>query len=140
MERHLLTCRPNRFHNLFFDGDWHTRLATALLLAKNATASEELFAAIEVLESQLTKNDECIHTVTLIQEVPIGVESKFLMKCIVRCIDVQPANLCQNSDGHIELTITARGNPSSVHGMAALILSRGVSQAQAIIAASQIDI
>ena len=129
--------RPNRFHNLFYDGDWHTQLATALVLAKKSTASQELVAAIEGLEHQLVKNDECSHTVTAVQTIPIGMEASFLMNCIEQCIDVEPANLCLTSTGHIELTITARGNLNSAQNMAASILSYGVAQAEAIISAAK---
>lgn len=129
--------RPNRFHNLFYDGDWHTQLATALMLAKNSTASQELVAAIEILEHQLVKTDECIHTVTVVQTVPLGMEATFLMNCIEQCIDVAPANLCLASTGHIELTITARGDRKGVQSMAASILWYGVAQAKAIVSAAK---
>lgn len=137
LERKLFGRRPNRFHNLFYDGDWHTQLATALVLAKNSTASQELVAAIEILEHQLEKNNECIHTVAVIQKVPVGMEAAFLMNCIEQCIDVAPANLCLTSTGHLELRITARGNLNRVQGMAASILSYGVAQAEAIISAAK---
>lgn len=137
LERKLFGRRPNRFHSLFYDGDWHTQLATALVLAKNSTASQELVAAIEVLEHQLVKNDECIHTVTVVQTIPLGMEASFLMNCIEQCIDVEPANLCLTSTGHIELMITARGNLNRVQRMAASILSYGVAQAEATISAAK---
>ncbi|WP_265946234.1 hypothetical protein [Dechloromonas sp. A34] len=137
MEHKPFGHRPNRFHNLFYDGDWHTQLATALMLAKKSTASQELVAAIEILENQLAKNDECIHTVTVVQAVPLGMEAAFLMNCIEQCIDVAPANLCQTSTGHLELTITARGDRKGVQSMAASILSYGVAQAKAMISASK---
>lgn len=129
--------RPNRFHNLFYDGDWHTQLATALVLAKKSTASQELVAAIEVLEHHLVKNDECTHTVTVVQTIPIGMEASFLMNCIEQCIDLEPANLCLNSRGQIELMITARGSLNRVQSMAASILSYGVAQAKSLISAAQ---
>lgn len=65
LERNRIEFRPNRFRGLMPDGDWHMRLATALALAKSLTASRELFDAIEGLELQLSKNDECVHTVTV---------------------------------------------------------------------------
>lgn len=133
LERKRIKYHPNRFHGLFPDGDWHTRLATALVLAKSDTTSRELVAAIEVLEQLLAKNDECRHTVTAVQSPPLGMEAAFLMSCIEQCIDVEPANLCLTSTGQIELTITARGYLSTVQGMAALILSRGMAEAKAII-------
>lgn len=137
MERKRIGCRPNRFHNLVADGDWHTRLSTALKLAKNATASQELFASIEVLEHQLSENDECVHTVTMVQPVPLGMDTRFLMKCIELFIDVEPSNLCLTSTGHLELTITARGDQNGVQDMAKLILSHGVAEAKGIMSAAK---
>ncbi|NTV69831.1 MAG: hypothetical protein HGA71_06755 [Azonexaceae bacterium] len=137
MERKLFGHRPNRFRNLFYDGDWHSQLATALMLAKNSTTSQELVTSIQTLEQQLMKTDECIHTVTVVQTIPLGMEAAFLMNCIEQYIDVEPANLCLTSTGHIELMITARGNLSAVQSMAASILSYGVARANGIISAEK---
>lgn len=137
LERNYIGHRPNRFHHLLDDGDWHTRLATALRLAKCATSSQELVSSIEVLEHQLAENDECIHTVTMSQAVPVGMDASYLMKCIEQVIDVRPASLCFASTGHVELTITARGDLNSVQCMAKSILSYGVAKAQGIMSADK---
>lgn len=123
--------RPNRFRGLFYNGDWHTRLVTALKLAKEGTCSQELLAAIEVLERQLAQTDECVHTVTAIQVVPSSMRAQFLLNHIRQCVDVEPATLLLAQNGDIELTITARGNREHVHSMAEAILSSGLASAKA---------
>lgn len=127
MRRH-----PNRLLNLVvYDGDWHTRLVTALELARDGTRSKDLLSAIEVFEHQLLKSDTCIHTVTAVQVVPLGMDVELLKSCIEECIDVQPATLQIASGRNIELTITARGSLEHVHRMATSILSSGFSVAKA---------
>lgn len=123
--------RPNRFRGLFYNGDWHTKLITALQLAKEGTCSQELLATIAVLEHQLAQTDECVHTVTATQTVPPSMGVQFLLGHIERCIDVEPANLQLAPNGEIELTITARGDRDHVLHMAEAILSSGLSTARA---------
>ena len=123
--------RPNRFRGLFYNGDWHTKLITALQLAKEGTCSQELLATIAVLEQQLAQTDECVHTVTATQIVPPSMGVQFVLSHIEQCVDVEPAAIRLNSNGHIELTITARGNRQHVLGMAEAILSSGLSSAKA---------
>lgn len=123
--------RPNRFRSLFYNGDWHTKLVTALQLAKEGTCSQELLAAIAVLERQLAQTDECVHTVTATQIVPPSMAAQFVLSHIERCVDVKPATLRLAPTGEIELTITGRGNREHVLSMAEAILSSGLASARA---------
>jgi len=126
-----MSCRPNRFRGLVYDGDWHRMLVDAAQLAKAGTRSKDLLAAVEVLEQQLAKTDECLHTVTALQAVPSSIDVQFLMKHIEQCIDIRPATLQLTSTGEIELMITARGSREHVQSMATVILSSGLSRAEA---------
>lgn len=127
----MIRRRPNRFVNLIYDGDWHTRMITALGLAREGTRSQEILAAIEVLERLLAKNDECVHTVTAFLSVPPSMDAQFLLNHVEQSVDVEPAALKLAPDGHVELTITARGDREHVHCMAKAILSSGLSTAKA---------
>jgi hypothetical protein len=129
-ESEKMSCRPNRFHGLFYEGDWHKRLVDAIQLAKAETRSNDLLSAMEALEHQLTKTDECVHTVTAIQAVPPSMDVQFLMLHVKRCIDVEPATLQLIPTGEIELTITARGSLRHVQTMATAILSSGLHLAE----------
>jgi hypothetical protein len=126
-----MICRPNKYRGLFYDGDWHTKLANAVHLAKAGTQSNDLLSAIEVLEHQLAKTDECVHTVIAVQAVPQNMDGQFLLLHVERCIDVHPATLQLNSAGEIELKITARGTWGDVQSMATAILYSGLSRAKA---------
>lgn len=123
--------RPNRFRGLVYNGDWHTRLVTAIQLAKEGTGSQDILATIEALERQLTQTDECIHTVTATQAVPLNMDTQFLMSYIKQSIDVEPATLNLATNGDIELTITARGDRKHVYSLANAILSSGLAGAKA---------
>lgn len=130
--------RPNRFMNLIYNGDWHTRLSNVLGLAREGTGSQEILAAIEVLERLLASTDECIHTVTASRPVPPSMSAQFLMGYIKESIDVEPAALKLALNGDVELTITARGDREHVESMARAILSSGLSSAKAKIWAEAI--
>lgn len=123
--------RPNRFRGLVYNGDWHTRLVTALQLAKESSYSQGVLAAIEVLERQLEQTDECVHTVTASQTVPASMGAQFLLSHIEQCVDVKPATLRLAHNGDIELTITSRGSREHVLSMAEAIFSSGLSSARA---------
>jgi len=122
---------PNRYRGLFYDGDWHTKLVTALKLAKEGTHSKGILSAVEVLERQLAQEDECIHTVTATQTIPPSMRAHFLLEHVGQFIDVEPATLNLATNGDIELTITARGNREHVLDMAKAILSSGLTAANA---------
>lgn len=122
--------RPNRFRGLLYNGDWHTSLVTALDLAKAGTRSQEMLAAIEILERKLALADECVHTVTAVQAVPHSMGAQFLLTHIQQCVDVEPATVRLAPSGDIELTITARGSREHVLSMAEAILSSGLSSAK----------
>ncbi|MDP3537974.1 MAG: hypothetical protein Q8S26_04655 [Azonexus sp.] len=126
-----MSCHPNRFRGLVFNGDWHTSLANAVHLAKAGTQSGDLMSALEALEHQLAKTDECVHTVITVQDVPPSMDGQFLMLHVKQCIDVHPATVQLISAGKIELKITARGTWEHVQSMAAAILSSGLSRAKA---------
>lgn len=123
--------RLNPFRGLIYDGDWHTRLVASLKLAKEETGSTEIRIAIEVLEKQLANIDECIHTATAVQDVPVEIEVNFLMKHVRKDIDVELASAQITSSGQIELTLTGRGSRQHVQGMASSILSHALSAARA---------
>lgn len=125
--------RPNRFSNLFYHGDWHSRLVSSLKLAKEGGCSPEIQGVIVILEKLLSESDECIHTVTVTQTIPIGMAPNFALECVRDCIDVTPAELSLSADGELSLTITARGAREHVLGMAKAILKCGVSTARAAI-------
>ncbi len=123
--------RPNRFRGLFYNGDWHTSLLTALQLAREGTCSQEISATIDVLERQLAKTDECVHTVTALVAIPLSMDAHFLMSHVTPCVDVQPATLTLTPTGDIELTVTARGTREHVFCMAQAILNQGLRSAKA---------
>lgn len=130
--------RPNRFVNLFYDGDWHSRLISSLKLAKEGSCSQKIQGAIGTLEELLSESDECIHTVTVTQPIPTGMAPNFALECVRECIDVTPAELTLSADGELALTITARGAREHVYGMAKAILKCGISTARAAIWAADV--
>lgn len=123
--------RPNRFRGLYYNGDWHTKLITALQLAKEGTCSQEMLSAIAVLEHQLAQTDECVHTVTATQAVPPSMGAQFVLSHIEQCVDVKPATIRLAPNGEIELTITGRGSREHVLSMAEAILSSGLASSRA---------
>ena len=129
--------RPNLYRDLVFNGDWHTRLVTDLQMAKEGTRSLEILAAIDVLERQLAKTDECVHTATAYL-IPDSINEIFLISHIKKYVDIQPSTLALASNGNIELTLTARGDYEYVHGMAQSILNRGLSSARGKIRADTV--
>lgn len=133
LELEILRNRPNRFRGLVYNGDWHTKLVTALRLARDGTGSKEMLATIEVLERQLVQTDECVHTVTATQAVPFSMGALFLLNHIKQTIDVEPSTLNVSPNGDIELTITARGDRDHVFSLAQAILSSGLARAKGAI-------
>lgn len=129
--------RPNRFANLFYDGDWHSRLVSSLKLAKEGSCSQTIQEAIGKLEQLLSDYDECIHTVTATHPVPTGIAPSFAVECVRECIDIAPADITLSNDGDLVLTLTARGAREHVLGMARSILKCGANSAKAAIWASQ---
>lgn len=123
--------RVNRFRDLFYSGDWHTQLTASLKLAKEETGSNEIRSAIQALEGLLASIDECIHTVTVVQDVPIEMDTKFLMGHVQKAIDVEPASAQITHTGQIAVTVTGRGSHQHVHGMATSIFRDGLSAAKA---------
>ena len=55
------------------NGDWHTRLLSALGSAKS-TSSPELLALILPLEKYLKANDECIHNAVVKLQIPDNID------------------------------------------------------------------
>lgn len=123
--------RVNRFRHLFYNGDWHTQLIASLKLAKEETGSNEIQSAIQALEGLLANIDECIHTVTVVQDVPIAMELKFLMGHVQKAIDVEPASAQITPSGQIALTVTGRGSRQHVQCWASSMLRQGLSAANA---------
>ena len=98
--------------------------------AKERTGSPTILAAIDALQHQLAQSDECIHTVTVIQAVPPGMDASFLMKQIQESTYILPASLGRTPNGDIELTITTRGTREHVMGVAKFILKNGLLDAE----------
>lgn len=130
--------RPNRFANLFYDGDWHSRLISSMELAKKGSRSQEILSAIATLEQLLSESDECQHTVMAVQAVPAGIALEFALDCVRECIDVTPAEIRLSASGELVLTITGRGDYGHVQLMAKSILSCGINRARAAIWVSEI--
>ena len=123
--------RVNPFRNLIYNGDWHSRLLASLALAKEETGSNQIRIAIDALEEQLASIDECIHTVTVAQDVPVEIDAKFLMSHVQKVIDVEPAWAQFTTSGQIALTVTGRGSSQHVEDIASAVLRRGLSVAKA---------
>lgn len=86
---------------------------------------------IESLEKLLATSDECIHTVTVIREMPEGLDGKQVMRHLQTTIGGECASVALKFPNAIELTLTARGGRRQVLSAANTLLSEGISAAQA---------
>ncbi len=116
---------------IFYNGDWHTKLLSALKPAKVETSSPEVRRAIESLEKLLATSDECIHTVTVMREMPDGLDGTQVMCHVQNIIRGERASAALKFANAIELTLTARGSRRHVVLAANTLLSEGISAAKA---------
>lgn len=68
--------------------DWHSQLMDCLATALTHTQSVELKLAMHDLSQQLTKIDECAHTITVTAELPLNVSVEDLREALNFEIDV----------------------------------------------------
>lgn len=120
-----------RHLSLFYNGDWHTDLLKSLELAKDATCSNEIKAAIEALENLLSTSDECVHTVTVSHQVPGGLDAFMVMSHVQEQIQGEHASAAFKEPTTIELTLTGRGSRSHVLFVANSHASSAISAAKA---------
>ena len=129
----MITLATRRFFpsSLFYNGDWHTKLLSSLGTAKAETRSQEVRIAIAALEKLLAEHDECIYTLTVIREIPGGLDGSQVLRHVQRIIQDERASAALKFANAIELTLTARGSRRHVLLAANALLTEAISSAKA---------
>lgn len=118
----------NLFRGLVYDGDWHTRLCSALALARKGTESAEILDAIVRLEDLLAKRDECVHNVSASLDVPAALDPAHTHRQLEDELAEEQGNLKLLMPRTLELTITLRGSRRGAEAEAQDMLRRAMSR------------
>lgn len=121
---------PLRFESLMNDGDWHSRLMTALEQAEQGTRNDEIKRAAANLRELLSSIDECRHTVSVNEELPelinpevVLARARVVLKSSRGVVDLLPPRT-------IRLSIVWRGSIEHVSYVAQLLLSKALIEAK----------
>lgn len=117
---------PLRFESFMNDGDWHSRLVTALELAEQGTQNDEIKSAAANLMELLSSIDECRHTVSVEEELPEIINPEVILARARVALKSTPGKVDLLPPRTIRLTIVWRGSIEHVSYIAQLILSKAL--------------
>ncbi|WP_295002178.1 hypothetical protein [uncultured Dechloromonas sp.] len=118
----------NLFRGLVYDGDWHTRLCSALALARKGVESAEIMEAIVRLEDLLAQRDECVHKVSVSLDVPDELDPAHTHRQLFEELAAEQGELKLLVPRTLELTITLRGSRSRAEAEARGMLRRALTR------------
>lgn len=116
----------NLFRGLVYDGDWHTRLCSALALARKGAESAEILEAIGRLEDLLGQRDECVHKVSVSLDVPDELDPAHTHRQLFEELAAEQGELKLLVPRTLELTVTLRGSRSRAEAEARGMLRRAL--------------
>lgn len=118
----------NLIRGLVYDGDWHTRLCSALALAKKGVESDEIRETIARLEDLLSKRDECAHSVSASLDVPSELDPAHTHRQLFEELAADQGDLKLLLPRTLVLAITLRGSRSGAEAEARGMLRRALSR------------
>lgn len=118
----------NLFRGLVYDGDWHTRLCSALALARKGAESAEILEAIVRLEDLLALRDECVHKVSVNLDVPDELDPAHTHRQLFEELAAEQGELKLLAPRTLELTITLRGSRPGAEAEAQDMLRRALTR------------
>lgn len=118
----------NLIRGLVYDGDWHTRLCSALALAKVGAESAEIRETIARLEDLLARRDECIHNVSASLDVPAELDPAHTCRQLADELAAEQGDLKLLLPRTLVLTLTLRGSRSCAEAEARGMLRQALSR------------
>lgn len=113
-----------------YDGDWHSRLMNACLLAEKEAISFELQASIKAFREVLVQNDECVQRVTVTKPLPKGMDFNFACKHVQAESEEGEVITCHTEDPtQVTITLVRRGGLPYVSRRADSIVHYGLRSA-----------
>lgn len=91
------------------DGDWHKQLREALIVAENSTSSPHILKHVAQLKAAMAREDECIHTITIRQPIPLGCDTDYIVQKL-KFSNCEDARIDTDEPGFISINFTRRGN------------------------------
>lgn len=115
-----------RFESFMDDGDWHSRLMTALELAEQGTQNDKLRIATANLKELLISIDECRHTVSVQEELPSLIDPVVVLSRVQDALKLTGGKVDLLHPRTIRLTIVWRGSLEHVGHVAKLLLTKAL--------------
>lgn len=115
-----------RFESFMDDGDWHSRLMTALDLAEQGTQNEKLKSAAATLKELLSSIDECRHTVSVQELLHALIDPVVVLARVQDALKSTGGKVDLLHPRTIRLTIVLRGSPEHVGHVAKLLLTKAL--------------
>ena len=105
--------------------DWHAPLVKQLNTANGLVISEEVKLAITKLSELLEKTDECIQSVTVSKQVPLGIDFEVIRKKFLDESMEVPDSIQLNTD-IVSVTKTLRGSKNFAEKNTAHLLQKAI--------------
>lgn len=115
-----------RFESFMDEGDWHSRLMTALELAEQGTQNDKLRIATANLKELLISIDECRHTVSVQEELPSLIDPVVVLSRVQDALKSTGGKVDLLHPRTIRLTIVWRGSIEHVGHVAQLLLTKAL--------------